>query len=739
MQLDRRSFIQTSLLASGGLLLSLSVPELSGTADDATLDSFQANIYLRFNPDGTIVYRDTKPEMGQGVSTGLAMVICDELGADWDEFIIDRPPLTYHMEIRHSLESSAGSNGMLAAYMPLRQAAATLRQLFIECASELWGCAPSDCYVKTSKVYRRSSDDTLEFKDLFKSVAQRKMPESAALKNDSDFDLIGKSLPIVENMAIITGAQQYALDIDMENMVHASIERSPTTDSVPTHIDDAACLNIEGVLTTVKLPAFPYKTDPNNAWQEKYRGTKSGVAVIGRTTWHAIKGREALKVQWSSSQYQDHDDNRIKSEMLAIPDEKIRNVASFGDTAREIQKAAPNRLFQSRYYNPYQENAQLEPLNAVADYDGKTLTIWAGSQSPTLALAYVAEITGVTTENIVIHPMRSGGGFGRRYFYDFIAEAGFLAVTLKRPVKVTWTREDCIKHSRYHLARYDEHTLVLDDANNPVAWDSLTRSGSNYGWLGRNIMLDYYAGCTAHRATRHAESESLVLYPGSWRSVDAHPVGLARECFIDEVAAAIGKDPLHLRQQWLSQKAIQHEERGLDEPALQRRLDRQERLLSILKYAEKTAGWRKNLNKNQGKGISLSYFYGTYVCQIAYVSKHNETINVDKIICFFDCGKVVNPQLVTAQIEGSIVWALSALINPAIKVENGMVTQSNFHDYPIIRMDEIPEIEIHLLNSNRAPNRVGEAAVPDTAPAILNAVYNLTGKRHKELPMTLGT
>ncbi|WP_417456577.1 molybdopterin cofactor-binding domain-containing protein [Kordiimonas sp.] len=736
MQLTRRAFFKSSLVAGGGLMLTLSLPL---TAEEETEEaSFQANIYLRFNRDGTIVYRDTKPEMGQGVSTGLAMVICDELGADWDQFIIERPPLTYQMEIRHSLESSAGSNGMLAAYTPLRQAAAGLRQLFIESASEQWGCPQDDCRVAMSLVHRRSTKETLPFSALFTAVAKKQVPEEARLKDEAELRLVGTPLSIRENRAIVTGAQQYAIDVDLEGMVYAVIERSPTTDGHLVSVDDTDCLKLEGVTGTIQMPAFPYQTDANNKWQEKYRGTKSGVAVIARSTWHAMKGREALKPVWAESRYASHDDQRIREDMLAVGGDTIRDVASFGATSAEIANAAPGKVFRSRYFNPYQENAQMEPLNAVASYDGDTLTLWAGSQSPTLAIAYVAEVTGVPTEKIVIHSMRSGGGFGRRYFYDFIAEAGYLAVQLRQPVKVTWSREDCIRHGRYHLARFDEHTLVLDDANNPVAWESLTRSGSNYGWLGRNIMLDYYAGATPHRATRHAEGDSLVLFPGSWRSVDAHPVALAREGFIDEVAATLKMDPIALRQQWLKETAVLHAgENRLNENALQQRRERQQGLWSLLEMAKTTTGWAEPPVHGRGKGVSLSYFYGTYVCQIAYVSLRRDRIHIDKIVCFFDCGKVVNPQLVKAQIEGSIVWSLSAVVNPAISVEDGEVTQTNFDDYPVIRGDSLPDIEIHLVESARPPNRVGEAAVPDTAPAILNAIFDLTGERIKELPARL--
>ncbi|GAA0345409.1 molybdopterin-dependent oxidoreductase [Bowmanella denitrificans] len=732
MEISRRQFVKLSLVSGGGLLFAVTLP----TCSQETGTDHQFDVYFRLNMDGSITYRDTKPEMGQGISTGLAMVACDELGADWQRLVIERPPLNTEMPIEHSLESSAGSNGMLAAYLPLRQAAANVRHVFIECACDIWRCSPEDCFVSQGKVHRLATSQAIAFSALFRGVIGRPLPTNAALKSDKDLTLIGAPVSILENQDIVTGQQEYAIDVALEGMVHASIERSPTTDARLVSVDDQLCRELNGVLETIVLPAFPYKTDESNQWQEKYRGTKSGVAVIAVSTWHALQGLRLLKTVWGESRYTGQDDQSIKDALLSIPQERIRDVVSSGDVDKEIAKATPTSLFESQYFNPYQENAHIEPLSAVAKYDGKTLSLWAGSQSPTLALYYVAEVTGVAVSNIKIHSMRSGGGFGRRYFFDFIAEAAYLAIQIRKPVKVTWRREDCMRHGRYHLARFDQHRLVLDAKNNPVAWDCLTRSGNNYGWLARNNMLDYYAGATIHRRCRHAESDSLVLLPGSWRSVDAHPQGLARECFIDEVADKLGVDPIAIRRQWLSQQAAHFQGEKLKPEMVKQRNEVQAGLLAMLNLASDNQEWNRTMQPNQGKGLSLSYFYGTYVCQMAFVSQSNKGIKVDKVVCLFDCGKVVNPQLVHGQIEGSIIWALSAVLNPAISVQNGAVVQSNFHDYPVLRLAETPVIDIQLVNSHRPPNRVGEAAVPDTAPAVLNAVFNLTGIRVRQLPLS---
>lgn len=733
MTIDRRTFLKLSSAVSGSLLFTIALqPKVEASSQGS---SFQANVYLRFNSDGTVTYRDTKPEIGQAISTGLAMVVCDELGADWSKFIVDRPSLTNNMETNHSLAESAGSNGMLSAYTPLRQAAANLRHMFIESACDIWGTNAGDCKTENSKVIDKISNRSANFSDLFHAVSSKTIPTDAPLKNKAEFTLIGKSTSILENKDIVLGRQQFAIDVKLDGMVYASIERCPTTDGKLASFDDSDCLTLPDVLQTIEMPAFSQTPPAGDEWQEKYRGSKPGVAVIAKSTWAANKAREALKIDWSTSNYHGYDTERVKNEILKVAETQTRNIASAGKVDETIVKAAPEQTFQGSYYNPYQENAHMEPLNAVADYNGETLTIWAGSQSPMQALGYVSEVTGVPAGNIIFHSMRSGGGFGRRYFYDFVAEAAYLAVKLRKPVKVTWTREDCIKHSKYHLARQDEHTLILDTNNNPLAWNSIVRSGSNYGYMGRNIMLDYYAGATAHRRTQHTESDSLVLYPGSWRSVGAHPEGLARECFIDEVANKLDIDPLELRLQWLSNKAKHFEEHRLNDAAFKRRLERQEGLVSILKKAKATTDWQKPISASSGKGISLSYFYGTYVCQMAYVSIKGGKINIDKIVCLFDCGQVVNPQTVEAQIEGSIIWSLSALINPAIEVEGGAVAQSNFDDYPVIRMDAVPEIEIHILESSRQPNRVGEAAVPDTGPAVLNAIFNATNERIREIPI----
>ena len=730
MALNRRNFIKLTSVAGGGLLLGLTIPL---PADDAP--AFEANVYVRFEKDGTIFYRDTKPEMGQGISFGLAMVVCDELGADWSRFVVERPPLSSKIADDHSLASSAGSSGMLAGYLPLRQAAATLRHMLILAASDAWACNPTDCKAEASRVINKITGKTGDFSIFFTAVSKMAVPVNAPLKDDSELTMIGKDLSIPENRHIVSGQQHFAIDIDLPGMVYASIERSPTTDGAVKNVDDSQCRAAKGFLQTVTMPTLRQEASAGNEWQVKFRGSKSGVAVVATSTWAALTARKALQVTWGESRYSGQSTEDVRQDMLDISGRNIRDVARFGDVLEVVKTADNKRLFREKYFNPYQENAQMEPLSAVADYDGETLTLWAGSQSPLQAIGYVAEVTGVPEDKIVFHSMRSGGAFGRRYFYDFIAEAGYLAVKLGKAVKVTWTREDCIQHGRYHLARYDEHALVLDDKNNPVAWDSLTYSASNYGWLGRNIMLDYYAGATPHRATRHAESDSLVLFPGSWRSVDSHPQAFARECFIDEVAVRLGEDPIALRQRWLSLKAQAFPQENIDADRLRRRQEIQHGLLSVLEKAKQSPHWTAPQAPGSGKGVAVSYFYGAYVCQMAFVSLVGSRVRIDKIVCLADCGKIVNPQLVKGQLEGSILWALSALINPAIEIQNGSVVQSNFDDYPVIRMNECPVIEIDLLDSNRPPNRVGESAVPDTTPAVLNAIFNATGNRLRELPI----
>ena len=483
MSMDRREFIKLSAMSCGGMLATITFPgTASGRADP---ESKQMNVYLRFQADGTIVYRDTKPEMGQGISTGLAMVVCDALGADWSKFVIEKPVLTSNiLPIEHSLDESAGSHGMLSAYRPLKEAANSLRQMLLSSAADTWLCDETDCEVKNSQVYNRRRKASLSFAALYPKVIRAKLPENSAPIQQREFSLIGKDISIRENQDIVTGKQPFSIDIALKDMLHVSIERSPFTDGQIKTFDDTECLAVKGVKQTLEMPAFPQLLDDPKDWQVKYRGTLAGVAVVADSSWAAMQGRRELTLSWQPSRYAGYDDEKIKWVSGEVKDKQVRDVVNSGDVDKVLNNSKPENVYKARYFSPYQENAHLEPLNAVAKFDGKYLDIWAGSQSPTYAMDYASYVTGVPLDKIRFHSMRSGGAFGRRYFYDFIAEAAYVAVTLKQAVKVTWSREDCVRHSRYHLCRHDEHTLVLDEDNNPVSMGCPNRQWFQL-WLPR--------------------------------------------------------------------------------------------------------------------------------------------------------------------------------------------------------------------------------------------------------------
>lgn len=704
------------------------------TSQERETDVIPLEVYLKLNADGSVVFRDTKPEMGQSAGTGIAMIVCEELGADWEQFRLERVAISSQiLPIQYSLDESAGSNGVLSAYQPLREATARIRQTFVDAALKVWQkrAEQQDIVVANSTVENRNTGQKLSFAQLFPILKDFPIAKSAKLKEPESFALLGGGPSVKHLKDIVLGRQTFSIDVSHKNKRVAVIVRSPHVDSALVKYEAEDAKKVKGVKTIMALPAFPHQFAEKD-WQVKYRGTKAGVAVIADNYWAAKEAANKLKCTWGDSQYLDSSSESTKSALVATQDSNARVVRTFGDAKNKMSNTVASKVFTRSYFNPYQENMQMEPLSAMAQYDGQNLHIWAGSQSPSMAMEYVSQITGVPLNRITFDNLPCGGGFGRRYFYDFVTEAAYLAFKTRDVVQVIWSREDCIKHGKYHNARVDKQSVVLDSQNSIIAWDTLITSGDNYGYIGSNAVMGFYASNAPDRTTRHVELPIQPLRPGSWRSVDAHPATLSIECFIDELANELSIDPVALRSQWLINSAIFAEDKDVTKTIRERK----KLLLNVLEIGKNKSNWESKCHDDGGKGLSLSYFYGAYVTQTAFVSKMEDgRISIDKIVCVMDCGRVINSQLVEAQIEGSIIWALNALINPAIKLEAGEVQQSNFHDYPVLRLNQIPEIEIHILQSDRDPNRVGESAVPGTAPAVLNAIFDLTGERYRSLPL----
>ena len=701
-KVSRREFLKVTGVAGTGLVLGFHLP-LAGCAGkevSASTDGFIPNAWLRIDPDGQVTLWVHRPDMGQGTRTSLPMILADELEVEWPKFQrqqADAAP----MEVYGS-QTAGGSTSIRTSWAPLRQAGATARAMLIAAAAAEWGVAPTACRAYAGSVVHDPSGRTLRYGELAEKAATLPVPEDPPLKDPKDFHIIGKPLPRLDHPARVSGEAMFGMDVTVPGMLYACLARCPVFGGSVTGYDAAAAKAVEGVRDVVEI--------------------QSGVAVIADSTWAAMKGREALRPQFDpgpSADLSSASIARLFDERQAEP-----GVATRADGDPDAALASAARTFEAVYEVPYLSHSPMEPMNCTADVREDSCEIWAPTQAPQWGYQAAAEITGLPPQRIALHVTLSGGGFGRRLMPDFVSEAVQVSKAVGAPVKLVWTREDDTHHGWYRPASRHLMSGGLDASGRMVAWKhrvvapsigatvsgaderaaagEATDGAANLPYAIPNIRVDY---CMANTAV-----------PVGWlRSVYNTQTPFANECFFDELAHAAGKDPYEFRMELL-QNHPRHK--------------------GVLELAAQKAGWGEPLPAGRYRGIAVHYSFYTYVAQVAEVSVNDDgTVKVHRVVCAVDCGRVVNPDGVTAQMEGGIVMGLTAALKGAITIENGRVVQSNFHDYPLLLISEMPELEVHLVPSTENPTGVGEPGLPPIAPALANAIFAATGKRIRRLPI----
>ncbi len=667
--ISRRDFIKLSAGAGGGLLIGVvlsgcgeqptatptstipptatpkptipptAAPEPTATSESTAL--FEPDVYVRIDDMGQVTITASRSEMGQGVRTALAMILAEELEAEWSAIRVE----TAQADAKYGRQRTGGSHSIEQMFMPLRQAGAIARDMLITAAAQIWEVEPSDCFAEQGAVFHPDSDRQLAYGELVETAATLSVPSSRAvsLKEPGDFRLIGTPMGQIDELQFLDGSTIYGMDVRLPNMLYAVIARPPVISGSASSFDAAPALAIPGVRHVLEV--------------------SGGVAVVADDTWTAIRGRQALTIDW--------DDGSLAE--ASSEDERQQRVKK----AQEAAASADAKEVTAIYEMPFLAHAPMEPLNCTADVRADRCTVWAPTQDPQAAKSRVIAITRLSGEAVTVHIPLIGGGFGRRLEVDYVDEAVELSQAVGGPVQVVWTREDDIQHDYYHPAAVigcRERSDRLDIRTYPV---------------------------------------SDIVHTGYWRAVTNIPDAFGHECFLDEVAVAQGRDPYELRRELLS-----------------------ERKRAVLDLAAEKADWGTPLPEGWGRGIAFhSTWNVTHVAQVAEVSVDADaTFRVHRVVCAVDCGIVVNPDMVKAQMEGGIVFGLSAL-KGEISVENGRVQQGNFHDYPVLRMDDMPQIEVYILPSAERPQGVGEMGTPPIMPAVVNGIFAATGKRIRRLPI----
>jgi isoquinoline 1-oxidoreductase subunit beta len=699
---SRRTLLKGSLAVGAGLTLGFALPRPGARAQTAGV--FAPNQWIRIDRDGLVTIVNSVPEMGQGSLTTTPMIIADELDAELDKVRVEQapanPPL-YKNPVTGT-QSYGGSRGVRDHIAMWRKAAAAAREMLKQAAANEWGVPLESVDTEAGAVIHRSTSRRLGYGQLVDKAQQLPVPQNPPLKTPDQFRYMGKSVKRRDTPDKVTGRAIYGMDVTVPGMLVASIERCPVFGGKVKSVDAAAARAVKGVRQVVQV--------------------SNGVAVVADGFWPALQGRRALKVEWDEGPVAQVSSAFIATEYEKAAKQPGQVARNDGDAERVL--AAGGRVHEAAYQVPFLEHACMEPMNATAHVTSDACVVWAPTQNPGGTQATAARLTGFPPEKVTVHTTLLGGGFGRRGEVDFIVDAVEVAKAVGAPVKVMWTREDDITHGFYRPATYNLFRAALDANGMPAAW--FTRM------IGPGILIQKgraQAGtidAAAVEAVRNMPydvpnlrvewtNKDFGIPLGFWRSVGPSQNGFIIESFVDELAHLAGKDPLEYRRALLG-KSPRHK--------------------AVLELVAAKANWGTPLPAGQGRGIGVVFSYGSYAASAADVSVAPDgAVRVHRLVVGIDAGFAVNPESVKAQMEGGAVYALTAALYGQITVDRGRVQQSNFHDYPLLRINEMPKVEVHILDSGEAPGGLGEPGVPSVAPAVCNAIYAATGKRIRRLPI----
>ncbi len=718
IRLTRRDFLKTGAAAGGGLLIAFTLGgcekdratavQASGDAGELPPESdegqFTPNAWLTINSDDTVTIRIGSSEMGQGTLTGIAMLIADELDADWSNVRAEHAPADDAFTNPILGRQHTGGSTAIRGFWPIaRKAGATAREMLVQAAALQWNIDAGDCHTENGAVIHEACDHhDLSYGALAETASRLTIPESVFLKEADEFVLIGHSIPRLDTPDKVNGRAVFGIDVDLPGMLTATVARCPVLGGTVKSLDARKTLSLPGV--------------------DRVEAISSGIAVLADHYWAAKQGRERLDIVWDTTENEALDSAAIEAQFKAVVDQGLIE-RDDGDFNAAYATAA--KTLETVYTVPYQAHACMEPMNASADVRSDGCDVYAPTQGQTSTQNTAMRITGLPREKVRVHTTFLGGGFGRRSEQDFVSDAVECSQIAGQPVKVIWSREDDLMHDQYRPATYNVLRGGVDDKGNIVAWEHRIAGpsimarvrgseGDGRDWSStegaKNIP---YA--IANQRVMYAMSNTAVPV-GFWRSVGSSQNAYITECFFDELATLAGRDPVEARLALMK-----------DHP----------RHAGVFELAAGKAGWGNKLAPGHAQGIAVAGSFASYVAMVAEVSIDQTGVRVHKITCAIDCGMTVNPDSIRAQMEGAVVYGLTATLKGKITVAQGRVQQSNLDDFPLLRLDECPDIEVHIVDSEQDPGGVGEPGVPPTAPAVANAVFALTGKPVRSLPIQL--
>jgi isoquinoline 1-oxidoreductase beta subunit len=733
---SRRRLLIGGLTATGGLLIGLPLSSLQATEQRAA-GTNHIGYFVEIRPDGEVIIGVAQPEMGQGVRTSLPMLVAEELDVDWSSVQIQQMPLGIVKTAegytwKYGGQGAGGSTSVSGAWPFLREVGASARRQLLQAAANRWEVDIAACRTQPGVVLCDANGQQLSYAELATEAAALPVPEQpAGFKPASEYRIIGQPKSVIDARDIVTGKARYGLDTDVPGMKYATIERCPWLDGTVASLDDTAARALPGVLDVFVIEG-PKPAEP-------YFILASGVAVVADSTWAAFQGRKALKITWTRGPHSAESTESFWqqcNELLAGPGQVVRND---GDLDKAMNAAA--KQVEARYQQPYVNHAPLEPQNCFAHVQENQVRIIAPTQMPSGASRAVNEVTGIDREFIKVEMTRVGGGFGRRLTNDYVAEAALVSKQAGGiPIQLVWTREDDVQHDFYRPSGMHELKAAVDAAGKVTGWTHRLASSSKYyrrpdvtaeGMFEAELYVDDFpAGMVENLRIEWLAVQSGVPR-GSWRAPAHTANAFVVQSFLDEVAHASGQDPLALRL------AMYGESRELPYAQHGGPTFNPWRLSRLLEHVAKEIDYHRQRPKGSAVGIASHFTFGGYAAHAVEVTvgKKGE-LSIERIVAAVDCGLVVNPRGVEAQLQGGTVDGLSTALNLQITVKDGQIQQSNFHDYPLLRLASVPkQVECHILPYGDTPVGMGEMGIPTLAPALCNAIFNASGVRIRNLPM----
>jgi isoquinoline 1-oxidoreductase beta subunit len=703
---SRRSFLKAGAAVGGGLLLSLRLPFGGDRAEAADSEAFAPNAFIRIGRDGQIVLVMPYVEMGQGTYTSIPMLIAEELEVDLRQVRLEHAPPNEKLYVNPLLgvQATGNSNAVRAAWQPLRTAGATARTMLIAAAAERWKVDPASCRARSGVVFHEASGRKATYGALAADAARMQVPEKVALKRHEDFKLIGTPAKRLDTPSKVNGTAVYGIDVRPPGFKIATLAQSPVFGGRVKSVDDTAAKAVPGVRQIVRLD--------------------DAVAVVGDHMWAAKQGLAALKIEWDDGPHAKLTTEEVARELEAATLKPGAVAQNIGDADSAMASAATK--VEAIYQVPFLAHATMEPMNCTVHVRQNGCEVWVGNQALARAQAAAAKTAGLPLDKVIVHNHLIGGGFGRRLEADGVVRAVEIAKQVEGPVKVVWTREEDIQHDMYRPYFYDRLSAGIDGNGMPVVWRHRFAGSSVIArWLPpafkNGIDGDTVEGAIdLVYAIPNLRVEYLRVEPPGiptafWRSVGPSHNVFVTESFVDELAAVAKKDPVDYRR------------------AL---LDKSPRAKAVLELAAQKADWGRPLPPRTGRGVSLQHAFATYMAQVAEVEVSKDgAVRVRRVVCAVDCGTAVNPDTIVAQVQSAIMFGITAALYGEITLKDGRVEQTNFDTYAILRMQEAPAVEVHIVRNTEPPGGMGEAGTSAIVPAVANAIFAATGKRLRKMPI----